>query len=162
MKTFLVALTLILFSVMGIGQEPIVPPEILQLFHGGYVESDTLPDIGFNEAMLISILADYDLYHEEKLMNSKNYWGMTSTNNQTLFVSKVPSRAIRREAVIHEALHAAYYEFGIETADEPYETQIQRLAHAYFLKLYGVKGKDNASLSDSKTEKGSCEEGPRP
>ena len=94
-----------------------------------------LPQLDLKQT--IEILADYSLRHQEVIAGGQ-WWGLTDYRKKVMYISDEPDAAVRRLTVLHELIHAAYYQRGVDTSGPEGEAAVDAMAHDLFQRMWGL------------------------
>lgn len=103
--------------------------------HPFFIQVTELPPMTLGLAEVIDILADYNLKH----IDSRDFgWiGLTVPQSRNIYIYDKMSQADKRTTLLHELLHAAYYQKNVQTGDQYSDMLIEQKAEELYGQLYG-------------------------
>src|SRR3990167_5059602 len=87
---------------------------------------------------VVEILSDYSVEHQSVINGGQN-WGLTDFKKRKIYISDEPDAAARRLTVLHELLHAAYFQHGVYTGEPEGEAIVDSQSKELFYEMWGIK-----------------------
>jgi hypothetical protein len=88
---------------------------------------------------IVELLSVYDVIHQSEISGGQ-LWGLTQWQESKIYLSDKPDLAIRKLTVIHELLHAIYFQKAINTNSPDGEAWVDAEAKRIYKELYGITG----------------------